>query len=427
MTEPAPIARPLTLPSGLVLPNRIAKAAMSENLAAADGGPDQRLVTLYERLGRGGAGLLITGNAAVDPGGRTERHNVLMTRDHGERLAAWARAAKAHGSAVFMQLSHAGRQTSRNVTWRPVAPSAVRLDREGGLFSTPQPLTLGQIEVLVARFGRAAAWAEAAGFDGVQIHGAHGYLVSQFLSPLTNLRTDRYGGDIEGRMRFLLELVRAIRKSTGSGFSLAVKLNSADFQRGGFTHEEPMRVAQALEAEGIDLLEISGGSYEKPAMMGSEAPQRASTRAREAFFLEYAERMREVVKLPLMVTGGFRTRTGMNEALAAGATDVVGIARPLAVEPDLPGRLVAGTAEAAAEHRVGVGIKLLDDLLQINWYQRQLARMGAGREPAPQMSRVGTIVGSLAQMYRELAVSWFRREGHGLETALPSAQAVLPS
>lgn len=415
MSETDPIAQPLTLPSGLVLKNRIAKAAMSEDLANDDGSPSEALVRLYTRLGRGGAGLLITGNAILDPGGRTERHNVLMDRDHGARLADWARAAKAEGSALFMQLSHAGRQTGRNVTWRPVAPSAVKLDRKGGLFSTPQPLTLAQIETLVARFARAAAMAEAAGFDGVQIHGAHGYLVSQFLSPLANRRTDRYGGDLEGRMRFLLEIVRAVRQQTGRGFSVAVKLNSADFQRGGFTLEESMQVAQALEAEGLDLLEISGGSYEKPAMMGSEQPKRQSTRAREAFFLEYAERMREVVKLPLMVTGGFRTRTGMNEALAGGATDLVGVARPVAVEPDLPGQLVAGTVEAATEHDLGVGVRLLDDLLQLSWYQRQLARMGAGHEPDPGLGRWSTVVLGLSQMYKELLASWVRREGHALD------------
>ncbi|MEM9458933.1 MAG: NADH:flavin oxidoreductase/NADH oxidase family protein [Myxococcota bacterium] len=425
MSEINPIAQPLTLRSGLVLRNRVAKAAMSENLADNDGAPGQALVRLYERLGRGGAGLLITGNVIVDPGGRTERHNVLMTRDHGEHLARWARAAKAEGSALFMQVSHAGRQTARNVTWQPVAPSAVKVDRKGGLFSTPQPLTLAQIETLVARFGRAAAMAEAAGFDGVQIHGAHGYLVSQFLSPLSNQRSDRYGGDIEGRMRFLLEVVRASRAQTGPGFSVAVKLNSADFQRGGFTLEESMQVAQALEAEGIDLLEISGGSYEKPAMMGSEQPQRQSTRAREAFFLEYAERMREVVKIPLMVTGGFRTRAGMNEALARGATDVIGIGRPMAVQPDLPGQLTAGTVEAAAEHDIGVGVRLLDDLLQINWYQRQLERMAAGHEPDPKLGRWSTVMRTLTRMYRELAASWLRREGHALD-ATPSVAEMAP-
>ena len=371
------------------------------------------------------AGLLITGNAIVDPGGRTERHNVLMIHEHGERLARWADAARAQGSALFMQLSHAGRQTARNVTWQPVAPSAVKVDRKGGLFSTPQPLTLTQIETLIARFGRAAAMAEAAGFDGVQIHGAHGYLVSQFLSPRSNQRTDRYGGEIEGRMRFLLEVVRAVRTQTRRGFSVAVKLNSADFQRGGFTLEESMRVAEALEAEGIDLLEISGGSYEKPAMMGTEQPQRQSTRAREAFFLEYAERMREVVKLPLMVTGGFRTRAGMNEAIARGATDVVGMGRPLAVQPDLPGQLAAGTAEAASEHDIGVGVRLLDDLLQINWYQRQLGRMAAGHEPDPKMGRWSTVMLTLTRMYRELSASWLRREGHALDAA-PSVAEMAP-
>ncbi|MBL4684358.1 MAG: NADH:flavin oxidoreductase/NADH oxidase family protein [Nannocystaceae bacterium] len=415
MSEPNPIGEPLTLPSGLVLSNRMAKAAMSENLATANGVPTDALTRLYARLGKGGAGLLITGNVIVDPGGRTESHNVVLTRDHGEPLAAWARAAKAHGSALFMQLSHAGRQTGRTVTWSPVAPSAVKADREGGLFSKPRPLTEGEIEVLVQRFAGAAVVAQAAGFDGVQIHGAHGYLVSQFLSPLTNLRTDRYGGDIQGRMRFLLEIVRAVRRATGAGFSTAVKLNSADFQRGGFTLEESMQVAQALEKEGVDLLEISGGSYEKPAMMGSE--QRESTRAREAFFLEYAERIRKEVTLPLMVTGGFRSRAAMNAALESGATDVIGLARPLAVDPDLLGRLVRGETDVARQHTLRTGVRLFDDLLQLQWYQRQLARMGAGHEPDPKLGRWSTILAAIPLMYWEAAVSWLRREDHALDAA----------
>ncbi len=412
------IAKPLTLPSGLVLPNRLAKAAMSENMADAQGTPTDALVRLYERLGRGGAGLLITGNAIVDPGGRTERHNVVMVRDHGEQLRRWASAAKAHGSAVFMQLSHAGRQTARTVTWSPVAPSAVKVDRKGGLFSTPNPLSPKEIEVLIERFGRAAAMAEAAGFDGVQIHGAHGYLVSQFLSGLTNRRTDRWGGDLDGRMRFLLEVVRASRKNTGPGFSVTVKLNSADFQRGGFTLEESMQVARALEAEGIDLLEISGGSYEKPAMNGSEhQPQRASTRAREAFFLEYAIKMRDAVGLPLMVTGGFRSREGMNEALSEGATDIVGIARPVVTEPDLFARLVRGEARSARPLHVGVGVKLFDDVLQIQWFQKQLQRMGQGLEPDPELGRWGTIFGAITTMYGEMAAARFGPDAHALEAS----------
>jgi len=423
MIDANPIAQPLTLPSGLVLSNRVAKAAMSENLADADGAPSDALITLYERLGRGGAGLLITGNAIVDPGGRTERHNVLMTRDHGERLAAWATAARAHGSAVFMQLSHAGRQTTRAVTWRPVSPSAVKLDREGGLFSTPQPLTVAQIEVLVARFGRAAAMAEAAGFDGVQMHAAHGYLFSQFLSPLTNQRTDRYGGELDGRMRFLLESIREVRRSTGPGFSVSVKLNSADFQRGGFTLEESMRVAEALEAEGVDLLEISGGSYEKPAMMGSEQPKRESTKRREAFFLEYAVRMREVVDLPLMVTGGFRTRAGMNAALDSGATDVIGMARPLSVDPELPGRLVRAELEVAPEYGASVGVRILDDLLQISWYQEQLTRLGRGLEADPKLRPWPVIVRALGTTYAEMLGAWWRREGHQLDAVAVASPA----
>jgi 2,4-dienoyl-CoA reductase-like NADH-dependent reductase (Old Yellow Enzyme family) len=431
MDTTARLDAPLQLPSGLVLPNRVAKAAMSECLATSDGMPTEALVQLYERFSVGGSGLLITGNAIVDPGGRTEPNNVLLIEDRYaaedlERLAAWARAAKAGGSAAFVQLSHAGRQTPRTVTWTPVAPSAVRLRGMGGLFSTPAALVQAQIEALVDRFARAAVMAEEAGFDGVQVHGAHGYLVSQFLSPLTNLRDDRYGGDLHGRMRFLIEVVRRIREFTRPGFSVAVKLNSADFQRGGFTLEDSMMVAQALAAEGIDLLEISGGTYEKPAMVGSARAPRASTIAREAFFLEYAQRMREVVDLPLMVTGGFRTRAAMIEALAAGATDLIGMARPLALAPEVAGQLVRGEIEAARSPRVGVGLRMVDDFLLMQWHQRQMHRMGNGVDPDAKLGAWSTLAYGLAHAYWAYARAGLRRDGHALPEAGEAKGASLP-
>lgn len=393
-----PLATPLALRRGPSLPNRLAKAAMSENLASGDGAPTRILIELYRSLARGGAGLLISGNVIVAPEGRTEPNNVVLTDDrHLEGLRSWANAVRPSGARLWMQVSHAGRQAARIVTRRPVAPSAVPLRGMGGMFATPRPLEDAEIRELVDRFAGAAALAEAAGFDGVQIHAAHGYLVSQFLSPRTNLREDEWGGSFDNRARFLLAIVRAILAATSSGFSVAVKLNSADFQRGGFTLEESMRVAEALEAEGIDLLEISGGTYERAAMMGTDEPkpERESTRQREAFFIEYAERMRERVRLPLMVTGGFRTLAGMLDARAS-AVDVIGLGRPLALEPDLPGRILAGDCTSAREVQLGVGVRRLDDLLQVGWYQRQLHRIGRGRAPDPELGQVSTIARQIA-------------------------------
>ncbi|MEO7730581.1 MAG: hypothetical protein ABIY55_06375, partial [Kofleriaceae bacterium] len=263
-------AQPLTLPA-TTLANPLAKSATSEALADRETGqPTEALVNVYERWGAGGAGLLITGNVVFDLEARTEP-GVVVIRDDRDLavLKRWATAAQAHGARAVMQINHPGRQTAKRIARTPVAPSAVVVAGKGGMFGTPRALTGREIEALIESFARTAEIAVRAGFAGVQIHAAHGYLVNQFLSPLSNRRTDEWGGDLAGRMRFLLEIVRATRRRIGSAL-LSVKLNSADFQRGGFDETESMQVVTALEAEGIDLLEISGGNYEKSAMMGSE-------------------------------------------------------------------------------------------------------------------------------------------------------------
>ena len=254
----------------------------------------------------------------------------------------------------------------------------------GGAFATPRALTEPEIRDIIQSFATTAALAEKAGFDGVEIHGAHGYLISQFLSPRTNLRTDGWGGDAERRRRFLLEVIAAVRAAVSPTFAVGLKLNSADFQRGGFTEDESMDVVRALE--GIDLLEISGGTYEVAAAFG-EGKKAESTKRREAFFLDYAEKVRALTAIPLMVTGGFRTKAGMTDAVESGATDMVGLARPLAVEPDLPARLISGEANAATPVQLGTGIKKLDALIQGSWHQLQISRMARGLEPDPKLSR----------------------------------------
>ncbi|HET9989164.1 MAG TPA: hypothetical protein VFQ65_11600, partial [Kofleriaceae bacterium] len=251
---------PLTLRSGATLPNRLAKAAMSEVLGDATGAPTDALVRLYERWGRSGAGLLITGNVMVDRGGMGEPNNVVIVDDRDlARLRAWATAGQAHGARLWMQLNHAGRQSPRTLTPVPVAPSAIPMKGFFGVFAKPRALEAHEIEALIARFAAAAVVARDAGFAGVQIHAAHGYLISQFLSSRTNRRDDAWGGDAARRSRFLLEIVRAIRAAVGPAFPIGVKLNSADFQRGGFTEEESLEVIRLLDAEGVDLLEVSGG------------------------------------------------------------------------------------------------------------------------------------------------------------------------
>jgi 2,4-dienoyl-CoA reductase-like NADH-dependent reductase (Old Yellow Enzyme family) len=355
---------------------------MSERLAAPDGAPNALHERLYERWSRGGAGLLVTGNVFVGRDAIGESGNVYVgdAPDTGA-FAAWARAAQVGGNHAWVQINHAGRQSPRWLTGRPVAPSAVGLRGTYGAFATPRALEDREVSEIVERYARTAAVVKEAGWSGVQVHGAHGYLISQFLSPLTNQRDDRWGGDAKRRRRFLLEIVRAVRAAVGRDYPVSVKLNSADFQRGGFTEDESMAVVEALDAEGIDLLEISGGTYESAVMFAEVPPKHESTRQREAFFLEYAERVRSRTRAPVMVTGGFRTAGGMGAAIESGAVDVIGLARPLVVEPDLPARLVDGSADAAVAMALATGLKQLDAVIQGGFYQAQILRLALGLEP----------------------------------------------
>jgi 2,4-dienoyl-CoA reductase-like NADH-dependent reductase (Old Yellow Enzyme family) len=350
------LAQALTLPCGAILPNRIAKAAMTEGLASPTGVPTTELERLYGLWSDGGAGLLLTGNIIID-GAHLERPgNVVIERQPDAAmhtmLARWAKAATRNGNHCWAQISHAGRQTQRNINPHPKAPSSVRVGLPGGQFGQPVALTVPEIEETVRRFGVCAAAVKAAGFTGVQVHAAHGYLLSEFLSPRSNLRTDQYGGALANRARALLDVVTTVRAAVGPDFPVAVKLNSADFQKGGFAFADSVQVAQWLEAAGIDLLEISGGTYEQPKLLGVEGleeedPQQVahSTLMREAYFVDFALVMRDKVSIPLMVTGGFRRRAAMEQAITAGGADLIGLGRPLCVVTDAPARLLAGETE----------------------------------------------------------------------------------
>lgn len=394
---------PLNLPCGLVLPNRIMKASMSEALAEPTHAPGARLEQLYRTWSRGGYGLLITGNVMVDRTQLGEPGNVVIENDRDlDALTRWSKSAHDGGVPIWAQLNHPGRQSNPlAIGHTPVAPSAVPLTLPGS--ATPRELTAAEIEDILERFVTAATVCETAGFDGIQIHAAHGYLVTQFLSPLSNLRTDEWGGDPARRMRFLLEIVRRIRARVSPGFAVGVKLNSADFQRGGFSEDESRAVVAALAEEGIDLLEISGGNYESPAMAGSAA---ASTRAREAYFLDYARTVRQIAGgVPLAVTGGFRSRAAMQEALHAGDCDVVGIARPAATVPDAAAAVLSERVPVLETRELSYGIpralgkvidgKALDGVLGIGWHTDQLHRMGAGKEPDLTRGRLATTIALL--------------------------------
>jgi 2,4-dienoyl-CoA reductase-like NADH-dependent reductase (Old Yellow Enzyme family) len=402
------LSAPLILRSGVTLPNRLAKAATSEHLADRHGAPTNQLITAYRALASSGTGLMISGNVMVDGAALEAPRNVVIEDGrHHEQLRRWASVTEGTETKFVLQLSHPGRQTMRGNALPGrrqdvVAPSQVPLAVGGkGAFRVPRVLADAEITAIIGRFAEAAKVAADAGFDGVELHAAHGYLFNQFLSPLVNQRTDRWGGTLENRMRLLVETVREVRAATSDRFLIAVKLNSADFQRGGFDSEDSLTVARALEKEGIDLLEISGGTFESAAMV-TGVPQRESTRAREAYFLEFAERFAQEVSVPVMLTGGFRTRQSMNDALDSGAVDVVGLARPITYEPDLPQRLLNGTAVKSLVMPKVVGHKTIDDLLNSAWHQQQIARMGRGRPVTPDRRPTVALAIALLTTVRDL-------------------------
>jgi 2,4-dienoyl-CoA reductase-like NADH-dependent reductase (Old Yellow Enzyme family) len=413
------LAEPLTLPSGEVLPNRLVKAAMTEGLADASGGVSPGLLRLYARWAGAGCGLLISGNVPVDRDHLERPGNVIVagppSPESMRGLRAWSEAARARGAGFWMQISHAGRQTPRTVNRRPQAPSAVALAIPGKQFGTPRALEEPEIEAIIERFVNAALVARDAGFSGVEFHAAHGYLLSQFLSPRANVRRDRYGGSLENRARVLLTIVERARKACGKGFTLAVKLNSADFQRGGFSASESTTVAEWLAAAGVDLIEVSGGTYEQPRMMdmdGLEQPDRSGIVAngtREGYFLEFARALPKRVKVPVMVTGGFRSAAAMARAIEADGIGLIGLGRPLCTDLDGPSRLLReGGALERTELRVRIGngilgpdspfklIKVLNGFGAIYWYYQQLRALA--RDGAPQPS-----LGVLAALRRERA------------------------
>jgi 2,4-dienoyl-CoA reductase-like NADH-dependent reductase (Old Yellow Enzyme family) len=370
------LSEPLKLRCGAVLPHRLAKSALSEQLSDRRNQPSGELVRLYRTWARGGAGLLVTGNVMVDPGALGEPRNVAVAAAADPDLyRPGARSADGTDAQLWVQLNHPGRQSPRYLSRQPVAPSAVPFQDRGvrTAFAAPRALTGDEIEAIVDRFALSALTVVDAGFAGVQLHGAHGYLISQFLSPLVNRRDDEWGRD---RSKFLLDTVRAVRLAVGDQVPVSVKLNSADFQRGGFDEDESLRVVRALGEAGIDLLEISGGTYERAAMMGSG---RESTRQRQAYFLDYATKARKISDVALMVTGGFATAEGMAEALKSGALDVIGLGRPFVVDPQLPGQLLAGEDVRAERRCPHTGIRLADSLLEIQWHNQQMHRLAAGK------------------------------------------------
>ena len=381
-----------TFPCGLVIKNRIVKAAMEENMADEMGNPSAQLRGLYQQWAKGGAGLLITGNVMVDGLAMTGPGGVVLDEDSPlEPFQQWAKSAQQNDTQVWMQINHPGRQVFSALKGKALSPSDIQVDlgKRSDMLAKPKALSESEIEDIIERFALTARRAEEAGFDGVQIHAAHGYLLSQFLSPISNKRTDQWGGSIENRARMLIETVRAVRAAVSGGFAVSVKLNSADFQRGGFSEDDARFVVEQLNAEGIDLIELSGGSYESPAMQGQTADGR--TLAREAYFLEFAQALSQVAIMPLMTTGGIRRKAVAEQVLSAGV-DLVGMATALALAPNLPNIWQQNSQATVAMPEPKFKDKAISALATMAIVRRQLRRLGKGDAPKVKVSPLYTLI-----------------------------------
>ena len=373
---------PITLPNGTTIKNRFFKSAMSEGMGTRDFQPKKNIATLYKRWAEGGTGLIITGNIMVDPKGTAEPGNIVFDKNSNmEILKNWANQGQQHGAKVMVQLNHPGKQAPKTIAKETVAPSAVPLGNGlNKLFSTPRALTTSEVEELVQKFVTSAKITKEAGFSGVQIHAAHGYLISQFLSPHDNRRTDKYGGSLENRMRFLKEIYLGMREELGKDFTIGIKINSTDFKEDGLTEEDSLETIVELANLGLDFVEISGGTYERPAMMGA-----TSKSTNQVFFAEYSKKLKQKIEIPVVVTGGIRSINAMNTLLNDNTTDFIGIARPLTIDPNIPNKIKQGTYTIVETTRVSTGVKKLDkifgSLLGIVYYQVLMQNIAKGKEP----------------------------------------------
>jgi 2,4-dienoyl-CoA reductase-like NADH-dependent reductase (Old Yellow Enzyme family) len=318
------LGAPLELPCGVVIKNRLVKAAMSDSLGDGAGGPTDQQVELYARWATGGAALSLIGEVQVDHRFPEKPGNLVLGPGADDALLRrLVDAGSGDGARIWPQLGHGGALAHGPIS-RPAGPSALNME---GLQC--DALTQSEVDALPMMYASAAEHAQAVGFTGVEIHAGHGFLLSQFLSPLFNRRSDRYGGSIHARCRLLLAIVRQVRAAVGGRFAIAVKVNSSDQLEGGLSEDDALVAIALLGNEGVDLIDISGGTY------FPGAPASSDRRSPGPYFLEFARRARAVTDTPLMLTGGFKTRAEAADAVATGATDLVGLARTMVLDPHL--------------------------------------------------------------------------------------------
>lgn len=416
------LASPISLPNGTVIPNRLCKSAMTEGLADKLDRPSPELIQLYKTWSQGGTGLHITGNVMVDKRYLERAGNVVLEDDKALSLFKdWAEQGTCGGNHLWVQLNHPGRQCPKMVNRQPLSPSDVQLSMLGN-FGKPRAMEESDIEEVIARFIQSATLVKQAGFTGVQIHCAHGYLLSQFLSPKINQRQDQWGGSLENRARIIRRIIVGVRQAVGTDFPIGVKLNSADFQKGGFSLEDCITVASWLGEDGIDLLEISGGTYEQLSLIGVEPTDvRESTRKREAYFIEYAEKIKQSAKIPVMITGGFRSRDVMERAIESDEVDMIGLARPLCTDPNCSAKLIQQSIDSVDcyEDKLVLGkgfwgnnsssnlIKAINSFGQVGFYYWQIIRLSKGLSPQPSL---GTFNAFMRHMINDFKLN-IRRKG----------------
>ncbi|MEJ2757819.1 MAG: NADH:flavin oxidoreductase [Anaerolineales bacterium] len=337
-----PLFTPFTFGS-LTVPNRLVRSATAERMAEPDGAIPQKTLDFYRRLTQGGVGLIITGHMYVHPTGKAHPEMTGVYDDHLlEGLSQLAEVIHREGGLVAVQINHAGLKADLETVEEPLAPSAVEDERLSS--RTPRALTVDEIEELIGAFGQAARRVQEAGFDAVQIHAAHGYLISQFLSPAANQRTDEWGGSLENRMRFFRQVADAVRAQVGADYPVFTKLGVRDGFDDGLTLDDGAQVAASLKDMGLDAVELSGGFgmiTQVNSWIGVRRPER------EAYFLSLAKAAREVTDLPLMLVGGFRSRPVMERVLADGDADFISMCRPLINNPDFPNKLRSGEMQVS--------------------------------------------------------------------------------
>ncbi|QIW95260.1 hypothetical protein AMS68_000778 [Peltaster fructicola] len=448
------IAQPLTLPCGLTLPNRLVKCPMQETLASPDDTfdpPLRQFRKLYSEWGRSQYGLIITGQVQIDTrflsvAGDVCCHEKSLEPERLAKWKEWAKIAQAEGTPCIVQLAHPGRMSPAGAGIRPIGmpalcPSSVPVELGDGwldklardkLLGTPKAMSIEEIDEVVDMWIQGAIVARDAGFAGCQLHGAHGFLLSQFLSPHTNRRTDDYGGSPEKRMKLLKRLVTEIRKLCPPPYCLSVKLNSADYMSDGqgLQQDEGLEQVRWLVDSGmVDFVEISGGNAENKTSklhnsFGTKtmdkAPKRESTRIREAFFTDFAEKVQAMnPSIPIQLSGGFRSRTGMADALDSGVCQLIGLGRAAVLEPDLPRKVLLNPAYDD-DHALGMSheirglwlskimpAKIVGGGIPIRFFYWNMQRLGAGLKSDPDASLPWIVVSEVCQSIFQTLTSLF--------------------